>query len=45
MMAGRDRVVAGSLKNTAQVAAATMLPEPTKAALHAQKTEPGSGKE
>ena len=42
MMAGKDRVVAGSLKNKAQAAAARVLSEPAKAQLHRGLTEPGS---
>jgi uncharacterized protein len=40
LMAGKDRVVAGSAKNKAQVAAAKVLPETTRAALHAAQTKP-----
>jgi short-subunit dehydrogenase len=43
MMAGKDHVVAGSLKNKLQSAAAQVMPEPVKAAAHAKLTEPGSG--
>lgn len=42
MMAGKDRVVAGSPKNKAQVAAANVLPDPALAAQHRKLTEPGS---
>jgi len=41
VMAGKDHVVAGSLKNKAQTIAATVLPEPAKAAVHAKMTRPG----
>ena len=40
LMAGKDHVVAGSAKNKAQVAAATILPERTTAALHGSMTKP-----
>lgn len=42
MMAGKDRVVAGSLKNKVQVAAANVLPGTTLAAQHRKMSEPGS---
>jgi short-subunit dehydrogenase len=42
MLAGKDRVVAGSFKNKAQAAAAKVLSEPQKAQLHRGLTEPGS---
>lgn len=45
LMAGEDKVVAGSFKNKVQVAAARVLPEPVKAAVHRRQTEPGSGTE
>jgi uncharacterized protein len=44
MMAGKDKVVAGSLKNRLIALANQLLPEPIKAAGHALLTEPGSGK-
>jgi short-subunit dehydrogenase len=44
LMAGKDHVVAGSLKNKVQVAASRVLPDPVKAKLQRSATEPGSGK-
>jgi len=44
LMVGKDHVVAGSFKNRAQDALAQVLPEPTKAAMHATQAEPGSGR-
>ena len=44
LMAGKDHVVAGSLKNRVQDALAQVLPEPAKAAAHAKQAEPGSGR-
>jgi uncharacterized protein len=43
LMAGKDHVVAGSLKNKAQVAGGRMLPESAKSAMHAAQTRPGTG--
>src|SRR3954469_21884371 len=43
LMAGKDHVVAGSMKNKAQVAAGRIMPETAKAATQARQTEPGSG--
>ncbi len=43
MMAGKDHVVAGSVKNRLQVAASTVLPERATAAMHARMSAPGSG--
>ena len=40
LMAGKDHVVAGSLKNKAQVAAAGVLPDTVKARMHAALTHP-----
>ncbi len=40
VMAGKDRVVAGSIKNKLQTASATLLPDTAKAAVHARFTEP-----
>jgi uncharacterized protein len=40
MMAGDDHVIAGSLKNSIQVAAAKVMPERAKTAAHARQTEP-----
>jgi short-subunit dehydrogenase len=42
LLAGKDHVVAGSLKNKVQVAATGVLPDTAKAALHAKLTEPVS---
>jgi short-subunit dehydrogenase len=42
LIAGKDHVVAGSLKNKAQTAAAKVLPETTRAKAQARMTEPGS---
>jgi len=42
LMAGKDAVVAGSLKNKAQVAAARVLPERAQAVTHAAQTKPRS---
>jgi short-subunit dehydrogenase len=44
LMAGKDHIVAGSLKNRIQDAAAQVMPEPAKAAAHRKQTEPGSAK-
>lgn len=43
LMAGKDHVVAGSMKNKVQVASGRMMPETAKAATQAKQTEPGSG--
>lgn len=43
LMAGKDHVVAGSMKNEAQVAAGRIMPETVKATTQASQTEPGSG--
>lgn len=43
LMEGKDHVVAGSFKNTIQVAAAKVLPDTVKAAFHRKQAEPGSG--
>ena len=40
LMAGKDHVIAGSVKNTAQVVASKVLPDRAKAAMHARLTEP-----
>jgi short-subunit dehydrogenase len=42
LMAGRDHVVAGSLKNKFQAAAGYALPDPPVAKAHAIMSEPGS---
>ena len=41
LMAGKEKVVAGSLKNKVQVAAAKVLPDSAKAAMHRRMAEPG----
>ncbi|WP_127128553.1 SDR family oxidoreductase [Georgenia sp. SYP-B2076] len=43
LMEGKDHVVAGSVKNTAQVATSKAMSEQAKAALHARQTEPKDG--
>jgi uncharacterized protein len=43
LMAGKDKVIAGSAKNKAQAAAGRVLPETAKARVQAKQTEPGSG--
>ena len=43
LMAGKDKVVAGSAKNKVQAAAARVMPDPAKAAMHGKLSEPGSG--
>jgi uncharacterized protein len=45
LMAGKERVVGGSLKNKVQVAAAKFIPDSVKAEVHRKMAEPGSGKE
>jgi short-subunit dehydrogenase len=40
LMAGKDHVVAGSIKNRAQTAAGKFMTDPMKAATHAKMTEP-----
>ena len=40
LMAGKDHVVGGSVKNKAQVAAARAMTDPMKAATHAKLTKP-----
>jgi len=40
LMAGDDKVVAGSVKNRLQATAARVLPEELKAARHAAQTKP-----
>jgi len=44
LMAGKDHVVAGSVKNRAQVAAAKVMPDKTTATMHGAMSKPGSGK-
>lgn len=45
LMAGDERVVAGSVKNKAQVLAGKAMPDSAKAEMHRRMAEPGSGKE
>jgi uncharacterized protein len=45
LMAGKEKVVAGSFKNRAQVAAGRLLPDSAKAAMHRKMAEPGSAEE
>lgn len=40
LMAGKDSVVAGSVKNKAQVAGGRLMSEPAKAGVHARMTKP-----
>jgi len=42
LMAGKDHVIAGSLKTRIQNAANDLIPEQTKAKMHAKMTKPGS---
>lgn len=43
LMAGKDHIVAGSLKNKAQVAAAQVMADKAVAAVQGRMTKPGSG--
>jgi short-subunit dehydrogenase len=43
LLAGKDHVVAGSIRNRAQVAAAKAVPDKVAAAAHAPMSKPGSG--
>ncbi len=43
LMAGKDRVVGGSLKTKVQEAAGKAMPDKLKAAMHRRMAEPGSG--
>ncbi|MDT4986907.1 MAG: hypothetical protein QOI74_1001, partial [Micromonosporaceae bacterium] len=43
LMTGDDHVVAGSLKNKAQVIAGKIIPDTVKAEAHRRMAEPGSG--
>jgi short-subunit dehydrogenase len=45
LMAGEERVIAGSMKNKLQVAASKVLPDSKKAEMHRAMAEPGSAKE
>ena len=40
LLAGKDHVIAGSVKNKAQVAGGRLMPEKARAALHAAQTKP-----
>ncbi len=40
LMAGREKIVTGSVKNTVQAATARVMPDAAKAALHAAQTKP-----
>lgn len=42
LMAGKEKVVAGSLKNKLQTAVAGVVPDSTKAEMHRRMAEPGS---
>jgi short-subunit dehydrogenase len=42
LMAGREKVVAGSLKNKLQAAVAGVVPDSMKAEMHRKMAEPGS---
>jgi hypothetical protein len=42
-MAGKERIVGGSVMTKAQEAANKVLPDKLKAAAHRQMAEPGSG--
>jgi uncharacterized protein len=44
LMAGKDKVVAGSFRNKAQAASSKVLPETARAEMHGKMAEPGSGK-
>ena len=43
-MAGKDHVVAGSFKNRLEDTMAQVLPETTKAGMHAKQSKPGTGR-
>jgi short-subunit dehydrogenase len=43
LMAGKDHVVTGGVKNKAQVAGAKLMPEKARAAVHAAQTKPEPG--
>jgi short-subunit dehydrogenase len=43
MLAGKDHVIAASLKDRLLSAAALVTPEPLKAEMHRRMAEPGSG--
>jgi uncharacterized protein len=43
LMAGKDKVIAGSFRNTVQAAAGRVLPDEMTAGMHRKLAEPGSG--
>jgi short-subunit dehydrogenase len=43
LMAGKDHVITGGVKNKAQVAGAKLMPEKARAAVHAAQTKPEPG--
>jgi short-subunit dehydrogenase len=45
LIAGKERVVGGSLANKAQVAVGGLVPDRVKAEMHRKMAEPGTGKE
>jgi uncharacterized protein len=45
LMAGREKVVGGSLKNKVQTVAGKVIPDSKKAEMHRQMAEPGSAEE
>jgi short-subunit dehydrogenase len=45
MMAGKDKVIAGSFKSRLMARTAQVLPDPATARLHRHLSEPGSGKD
>jgi uncharacterized protein len=45
LMAGKEKVVAGSFKNKAQAAAGRVIPDAAKAEMHRRMAEPGSAEE
>jgi hypothetical protein len=45
MMAGEERVLAGSLKSKAQGKASRLMPDSAKAEMHRKMAEPGSAKQ
>jgi short-subunit dehydrogenase len=45
LMAGKEKVVGGSLKNTLQTVAGKLIPDSRKAEMHREMAEPGSAEE
>ena len=45
LIAGKERVVGGSLMNKVQVAAGKVMPDSLKAEMHRKMVEPGTGEE